>query len=380
MFKGEYIMRKIALGLSVAASAIAAPAMAHDGLYFGADVGAVFANEYDADVGTVADAITTESDPGFTGGALLGYDFGMIRTELEGSYQEFNASQYTSAVVGLPRGTSAPLTGTVGGFGEHRLTSVMLNALLDFGGHDGIGFSIGAGAGHSWAGLDLSSTASATPYIDDEAHDWAWQALAELRVPVNSRVDVGLKYKYFNTSTMNFTDSRGRSTDIDFTTHSGMLSLIYNFGGDAPPPPVVVAPVVPPPRPPAPPVAPPPPPRVAPCNTGPYIVFFDWDRADITPEAATVLNSAVTAYGDCGNASIMLAGHADRSGTTTYNVGLSQRRNAAVTSYLTGRGIPAARVASQAFGETVNRVATADGVRELQNRRVEVSYGPGSGR
>lgn len=115
------------------------------------------------------------------------------------------------------------------------------------------------------------------------------------------------------------------------------------------------------------------------CNQGPYIVFFDWDQAEITPEAALVLNSAVTAYGDCGRASVMLAGHADRSGSLPYDVALSQRRNAATQAYLSSRGIPAERISSAAFGEGQNRVSTADGVRELQNRRLEVTYGPGSG-
>ena len=41
-------------------------------------------------------------------------------------------------------------------------------------------------------------------------------------------------------------------------------------------------------------------------DTGPYIVFFDFDRADISPEAANILNSAVTAYADCGSARVML--------------------------------------------------------------------------
>jgi len=108
-------------------------------------------------------------------------------------------------------------------------------------------------------------------------------------------------------------------------------------------------------------------------------VFFDWDQSDITPEAATVLNSAITAYGDCGTAAIMLAGHADRSGSAQYNVGLSERRNESVQAYLTARGIPASRISSEAFGESMPRVPTADGVRELQNRRVEITYGPGSG-
>jgi outer membrane protein OmpA-like peptidoglycan-associated protein len=108
-------------------------------------------------------------------------------------------------------------------------------------------------------------------------------------------------------------------------------------------------------------------------------VFFDWDKSDLTPEAATILDSAVTAYANCGTVPIMLAGHTDRSGSAQYNMGLSQRRNASVTEYLTSHGIAGSAITSQAFGETMPRVPTADGVRELQNRRVEITYGPGSG-
>jgi outer membrane protein OmpA-like peptidoglycan-associated protein len=115
------------------------------------------------------------------------------------------------------------------------------------------------------------------------------------------------------------------------------------------------------------------------CNKGPYIVFFDWDKSDITPEAATILDSAVTAYGNCDNIPIMLAGYTDRSGSTQYNLGLSARRNTAVQGYLVDKGIPQGAISSQAFGEANPRVPTEDGVRELQNRRVEITYGPGSG-
>jgi outer membrane protein OmpA-like peptidoglycan-associated protein len=74
----------------------------------------------------------------------------------------------------------------------------------------------------------------------------------------------------------------------------------------------------------------------------------------------------------------MLAGYADRSGSVPYNIGLSERRNASTTNYLTGKGIPATAITSKGFGEANPRVPTADGVRELQNRRVEITYGPGS--
>lgn len=75
----------------------------------------------------------------------------------------------------------------------------------------------------------------------------------------------------------------------------------------------------------------------------------------------------------------MLAGHADKSGAASYNVGLSQRRNATVRAYLESKGVPGGVISTEAFGETAPLVQTADGVREAQNRRVEVTYGPGSG-
>jgi len=124
--------------------------------------------------------------------------------------------------------------------------------------------------------------------------------------------------------------------------------------------------------------APPAQPPQAACNGGPYIVFFDWDKSDITPEAATILDSAITAYASCHNAPTMLAGHTDRSGSDQYNMELSKRRNDSVTAYLAGHGVPTRAISAQALGESMPRVATADGVREAQNRRVEITFGKGS--
>ena len=53
--------------------------------------------------------------------------------------------------------------------------------------------------------------------------------------------------------------------------------------------------------------------------------------------------------------------------------------NDVIMSYLESPGVPGGVIATDAFGETAPLVETADGVREAQNRRVEVSYGPGSG-
>lgn len=111
------------------------------------------------------------------------------------------------------------------------------------------------------------------------------------------------------------------------------------------------------------------------CALGPYIVFFEWDKADITPEAASLLDNFVASWKQCKAPRIALAGHTDREGGNAYNVGKSERMVAAVSAYLRARGIPASIISAEAYGESRPRVPTADGVRELQNRRVEVTAG-----
>lgn len=115
------------------------------------------------------------------------------------------------------------------------------------------------------------------------------------------------------------------------------------------------------------------------CIPGPYIVFFDWDKYDVTPEAASILDNAITNYQGCGNAPVMVAGYTDTSGPADYNMTLSQRRADSVKAYFTGRGIPEDSIKTEAFGETHLRVQTGNNVREPQNRRVEITYGTGPG-
>lgn len=116
-----------------------------------------------------------------------------------------------------------------------------------------------------------------------------------------------------------------------------------------------------------------------PCVAGPWMVFFNFDSDEITPQGATILNKAAAAYKTCGQAQVTIAGHTDRKGDAQYNVGLSQRMAMNVRSYLAGRGVPDGVMTTEAFGESRPRVATKDDVREPQNRRVEITFGPGSG-
>lgn len=113
-------------------------------------------------------------------------------------------------------------------------------------------------------------------------------------------------------------------------------------------------------------------PASGPCLAGPFIAFFDWDSSEISADAATVLDSTVASTAGCGLSTIRVSGFTDRSGSDGYNMGLSTRRADAVNAYLASHGTTA-QVTTQAFGESNPRVPTADGVRELQNRRVEIT-------
>ena len=382
-------MRKLVIGMALASTAIASPSLARDGAwYVELNGGPMIVEDIEFDVGAIDNAVTVDTKKGYDFGGIVGYDFGFIRLEAEGSYRSADIDTLTSATALLPTNAALDVSGTYPAGGDANVLSFMLNAMADFGPDDGLQGFVGGGVGVARTKIDGATVDLSSPgFLDDSDTGFAWQLLAGVRAPLTETIDVGLKYRFFNTATNDFVDARGRDVSGKWRSHSLLGTIGFNFGG-APAPMQTcwdgtqlpmdatcpARPVPPPPPPPPPPVV------TAPvCNKGPYIVFFEWDRSDITPEAATILNNAVSAYANCGSAAVMLAGHADRSGATTYNVGLSQRRADAVRSYMSARGVPDTRISSEAFGESQPRVPTADGVRELQNRRVEITYGPGSG-
>ena len=105
-----------------------------------------------------------------------------------------------------------------------------------------------------------------------------------------------------------------------------------------------------------------------------YYVFFDFDRATITPEAQVVIDQVGADWAGLGNPGVDVIGHADRSGSRAYNQGLSVRRAQATQGALGGVGIPSGDVAVSGQGEDNPLVPTPDGVREPSNRRAEIRF------
>jgi outer membrane protein OmpA-like peptidoglycan-associated protein len=138
------------------------------------------------------------------------------------------------------------------------------------------------------------------------------------------------------------------------------LKLRYKFG----------APPAPPPPPPPESVAPAPAPQAAQVRT--YLVFFDWDRADLTARARQIVATAAAASTSVPTTRIEVNGYTDLSGTQAYNQKLSIRRAQTVQAELVRDGVASSEISIHGFGESNPLVPTAPGVREPQNRRVEI--------
>jgi OmpA-OmpF porin, OOP family len=146
----------------------------------------------------------------------------------------------------------------------------------------------------------------------------------------------------------------GQRVTVDNNANIFRIGLNYHF--------------VPPPPPPAPIAAPAPPP--APPKV--FIVFFDWDKDTITPEGHAIIQQAADAYRAGAPVQLQVTGYTDRSGSPGYNQRLSERRANNVARALAALGVPKEQMIVAGRGENDNRVPTADGVREPQNRRVEI--------
>ena len=102
-------------------------------------------------------------------------------------------------------------------------------------------------------------------------------------------------------------------------------------------------------------------------------MFFDWDRADLSLRATQIIADAAQNSTKVKYTKIDVQGHADLSGTHAYNQGLSLRRANAVAVQLVKDGVPETAIVVTALGDTQPLIPTAPGVREPQNRRVEIS-------
>ena len=304
----------------------------------------------------------------------IGWGFGNgLRVEAEFDYRS-NSFSHVSGVnlAGFGASTSAS--------GSEQLWGPMFNAVYDFVDltpwvvpYAGIGLGYQRAHLSNFAALGTGTAAVLSPELgsNDTRASFALQGILGVALPIAAVPGLSLTADY---RIMGLTGTRTYNAGLTTTlpvvgrvTRAGtfqwgheynntfMFGVRYAFGVTPPPPPAPM------------PVAAP-----APAPSRSYLVFFDWDKATLTDRARQIIKEAADNSAHVQYTRIEVNGYTDTSGTPQYNQKLSVRRAEAVAGELVRDGVPRQAISIQGFGETHLLVPTGPGVREPQNRRVEI--------
>jgi outer membrane protein OmpA-like peptidoglycan-associated protein len=268
-------------------------------------------------------------DLGWIAGAAVGYQFGSFRAELNGDYSHNDAQTTTIGTTRVSLGRTSN-------------RSVMVNGLYDIN----IGMPIVPYLGAGIGATDLKAGSA-------DRWGFAVQPIVGVSYSITPQISIAGEYRYlYGLDEVHF----GPNT-LTNREHHLLLSATFHFG--SPPAPPVAAPPAPPPA------------AVAPQKQM-FIVFFEFDKSALTADGRRVVDAAAAAF-KSGKSGVAVAGYTDLAGTQQYNLALSKRRADTVKTALVRDGVPAAAIDESWHGKENPRVPTANGVREPQNRRVEIS-------
>lgn len=337
-------LRMIMLGAvaSVALSGVAGAA--NPGWYLSLEGGANWIDDWSPLIDNSRIA-NVQLDAGWAVLGTVGYAFTQNwRTEVEFGYRKNEIASVTD-----------DFQWTDGDLWE---ASVMANVLYDIRIANKLTLSVGAGAGADFA--NLTDRRSNVEYSDE---DWnfAYQGIVGLNYAIGSRTTAFVDYRYFRVANPSFdmTEQGGYLIEgDDFVKHTVTAGLRYSLGAPA------MAPEAPP--------VTPQPPAAEPGPSRQFIVFFGFNKYNLTSAALRVIAEAVIAAKENGSATVVITGHTDTVGSTDFNQKLSQRRSNAVKSEMARQGVSAANISTNGRGESELLVQTGDNVKEPQNRRASI--------
>ncbi|MGD9800979.1 MAG: OmpA family protein, partial [Parvularculaceae bacterium] len=266
--------------------------------------------------------------------------------------------------------------------GDIQSMAFMFNLIKNFQSSGKVTPFVGVGAGMArlkadYLGADPSfSGGFGALSVNDKSWEFAYQGIAGLAFELAEGLALDISYRYFATLDPDFSGTlAGAATSFnqEYNSHSVFAGLRWNFGAAA-----AAAPQykdcwdgssVP--------VAADCPPQLTedasaaldPINV---IVYFDYDKSNLTPEASNLIREASARALANDVDTVVVSGHADRSGGSAYNQALSERRASVVRDALVANGISADNIRVESFGEDRPAKPTEDGVREPLNRRTEV--------
>jgi outer membrane protein OmpA-like peptidoglycan-associated protein/opacity protein-like surface antigen len=360
---GAGVALAVALSWADARAQLLVPPSGPGAWYFGGEVGWTHLDPQKGALALTAGGATTVKEnwnEGFNAGARAGYEWGPWRFEEEFRFQTNGLHSLTLvpnaslAAVGVPGGTSTLVKG------DRNAYAIMTNAIYDFA----VGWAVTPHIGGGIGAVVLHDSAHVKPgsvifppgalFASSSRLELGFQGIAGIRYNINPSLAFDLDYRYLGTTDPTFGSVLGKYKS-GYSTHNVVASLSVRFGAPA---------VIAPPAPPAPP----------PLARRVFLVFFDWDKSTITPEGMAIIQQAAAAFRAGGPVTIQVTGYTDASGSAGYNQRLSERRANAVAQAMVGLGVPRQQMAVSGRGKNDQRVPTADGVREPQNRRVEIVF------
>lgn len=335
-------------GALLAASLLALPIAASaqqpvTGLYVSLGAGANLLQDQNVKSvgGAPVSGVKLQSDLGPVAVGAVGWGFGNgLRAELEFDYRY---NPFDKVI-----GASASINGSEQKFGP------MVNVAYDFNGLGAVVPYVGVGAGYQWAHDNASIGGSS---MNGTEGSFAYQAILGVGLPVEAAPGLTVDAEYRFMGLAQDRTYNGVKLDNNYN-HALLFGIRYNFGQAPAPTPAPAAPVAAP------------APAVQPAKS--YLVFFDWDKATLSERARQIIKEAAENSTHVQYTRIDVNGYTDTSGSPQYNMGLSIRRADAVKAELIRDGVPAGAIVTKGFGETHLLVPTGPGVREPQNRRVEI--------
>jgi outer membrane protein OmpA-like peptidoglycan-associated protein len=341
--------------------ALAAPALAQTtpGWYVDAGVGANFTP--DLVTSTASGDRTASFNTGYSALGGVGYAYGNgLRSEAEIFYSRAGVDH---------------LSGAAGNAGSLSNTDFFVNGLYDINLSDlGLDRYISHSMWTPYVGLGIGASIPEAGQIgvltngstfNDEDLQFAYQAIAGISAQLDRNWAVTADYRFIATPDVTFKTNAPGTGNMQNASHNIILGVRYSFGEPAPvlthasaPAPYVKT-------------AKKHTPAVVPQS---YMVFFDFDKSVLTPEANDILAKVAADYKSGKYVAVDITGHTDTVGTEAYNKKLSVRRADAVKKALEALGVPATAIKAAGVGKKGLLVPTADGVREAQNRRAEVVF------
>jgi outer membrane protein OmpA-like peptidoglycan-associated protein len=348
-------MKKLSVSaLALVAALVAAPFAAHadttPGWYAGAGFGATFDNDPTiyAPTTTRRTAEEERANLDLLGNVGFAWDNGL---RLEGEY--FHNQSNVKSVEAAPTGAGGHLSNNTL-FGNVFYDCNMGSMFTPY---------VGAGVGPDFANVK-SVGANGVGYLRGDTTTLGYQGIVGVSAQLDDNWAVTADYRYVGSTDPKVDSTIRGQGRVENDSHNLLVGIRYSFGGaEAVPAHSVAAPMLAP--------AAGAQPVLAPVPQS-FMVFFDFNKSTLTPEAKRIIASAAQEFKKGHYVKIVTTGHTDTVGTAAYNLKLSDRRAKAVEAELKKLGVSVKNIKESGVGKEGLLVPTADGVREAQNRRAEI--------